>query len=118
MCNGTRYTTHRSDMRSNTGWSLASAAFMIGILSGCGGGSESLGKDWHPVDFEPADLTAPNLVIDCDRQGTRFNGRLLGEEQILAAIRQSVQLVPRPLVFLRFSRNDKTVAYALAKEIA
>jgi hypothetical protein len=77
----------------------------------------SLGEGWARVAFEPTDLAAPYLMIDYGQKGLRFDRVPLSETQTLDEIRKAVPLVPRPLVFLRFSRNDKDGAYQLARAI-
>ena len=90
---------------------------MLALLFGCGAGPVRLSKEWRQVELESTELTAPYLLIDYGRSDIRFNGRPLKEAQILDPIREAAPLVPRPLVFIRFSLNHKAAAYALARKI-
>lgn len=77
----------------------------------------TLGEGWDRVEFGPEELMPIFLLIDCTQDGQRLDGKPTSEVQILEEVRAVVPYVPRPMIYLRFSRSDHGTALSLAKKI-
>ena len=79
--------------------------------------SVNLGESWTRVEFEPREFYGPLNVIEFRHGALRFNKVQLSETEVVNEIRKEAGLVPRPGVYLRFSRSDYARVGPLAKEI-
>lgn len=97
--------------------SIGLGFLLLALLSSCQQGSVALADGWRRVDFESDDLTAPFVSIDYTGEGSRLNGVPLNNARVVEEMRKQSRLVPQPLVFLRFSRENVDGARVLANEI-
>lgn len=93
-------------------------AIVVLTLPGVAGASSlTLGQHWSRSCIEPGQFFGPHEVIDFARESLRFNNVSLNETQVLDTIRSQKDLVPRPMIFLRFAAKDIDGARALARKI-